>query len=273
MLPYIHYLKYLVTARKTQEEIIAELGELGFEVDSNEISSIERTMMLPPIFKQIAEGKSVAGHERFILKYAAMFNIKDAWRYQLYGKPREFAEALQLVKDKDSRLIPVVLSIKGAPEALEALQILGKPYSPKAVELFLHYFFNTKIINIVGWRNFFDRYDSQVKEVLNQPLDYIRHKLGLKPDLEYVEILRDFMYLGYYKAKEYFEVGTQQFVNMGKTMSELALKAGEKYHQYSRGDTKSFLEDVKLGFKESNIPLPDIETIKGDEEGKPLTLI
>ena len=74
--------------------------------------------------------------EKFIIKYASRFNIKEMWRYRLRNKPPEVKEMLQLVEDRQARLVPVILAIKGYPRYDTVLQELGREYSAQSVHLF-----------------------------------------------------------------------------------------------------------------------------------------
>jgi hypothetical protein len=271
MLPYANYLKYLLSTGRDEKDIIADMAELGFSPTREQLDSIRNTMMLPPVFKEYARGGQV--DEKFIIKYASRFNIKEMWRYRLRNKPPEVKEMLQLVEDRQARLVPVILAIKGYPRYDTALQELGREYSAQSVQLLLHYFFNTKTVNLAGWRDFFQTFAPEARALLDQPLDYILFKLGLNPALTFSSILTDLMHMGYYKAKDFLSVDTRDHINMGKTMAELAIKAGEKLHKYGKGETNSFLEDIVLEFERANIPIPSVIEMKEGEESEPLTLI
>lgn len=271
MLPYANYLKYLVSTSTDDKKIIADLAELGFSPEREQLQSIRNTMMLPPVFEEYAKGKQA--DEKFIIKYASKFNIKEMWRYKLRNKPPEVREMLQLVEDKQVRLIPVILSIKGYPKYDVALQELGRDYSAQSVQLLLHYFFNTKTVSLAGWRDFFQVFSPEARGLLDQPLDYILFKLGLNPALTFTNILTDLMHMGFYKAKDFLAIDTKDYISMGKAMAELSIKAGERLHKYGKGETNSFLEDIALEFERADIPIPSVVEMKEGEESEPLTLI
>ncbi len=271
MLPCANYLKFLITLGKKDKDIIVEMGSLGFEVEKKDLAPIRNSLMLPPMFAEYAKGKRA--DEKFLLKYASRFNIKEAWRYQLRNKPPAMGEALQLAKDPQVRLVPVILAIKGYPRYDEALMELGREFSAQSVQLLVHYFFDIKSINMTGWRKFFKKFSPEAFELLNQPLDYILFKLGLNPALAFTHILNDLMHMGFYKAKSFLSVDTKDYINMGKIMADLAIKAGERLQKYGKGETYTFLEDVTLAFEKADLPIPEIEELKEGEDFKPLTLI
>jgi hypothetical protein len=270
MLPCANYIKYLVTTGADDKKILEDMADFGFTPPREEVKSIRNSMLLPPIFQKYAEGEQV--DEKFIIKYASKFNIKEMWRYRLRRKPPEVREMLQLIQDERARLIPVLLAIKEYPKYDTALQELGRDYSAQSVHLLLHYFFNTST-SMAGWRDFFRVYSPEVRALLDQPLNYILFRLGLKPALTFSAILTDLMHMGFFKAKDFLSIDTREHIGMGKAMAELAIKAGEKLHKYGKGETNSFLEDIALEFERADILIPSITEMKEGEESEPLTLI
>lgn len=270
MLPCDYYLRYLVTTCQSTQEIEDELAEIGFLAKKEDIDAARNSLMLPPIFEHFSQGKQV--DERFLLKYASRFHIKEMWQHRLRGKPKAIKETLELAGERSIRLIPVILALKGYSGYDTALEELGKEYSPQSVKYLLHYFFNIEKINMTGWRRFFQHAAPEARDLLDQPLSYILFYFGLTPQLTYPDILRDLMHMGFYKAKDYMGIDTKDHIAMGKSMAELAIKAGEKLQKYGKGETKTFLEDIHLGFEKADLPIPSIEEVDEGEE-ETLTLI
>lgn len=270
MLPCDYYLRYLITTCQSTEAILDILSNLGFAAKAEDVDSMRDSLMLPPAFTHFAQGQQV--DERFLLKYAARFHIKEMWQHRLRSKPKAIKETLELVEEKHLRLIPLILALKQYKGYDTALQELGKEYSKESVHYLLHYFFNVERMNMTGWRKFFQRAAPEARDLLDQPLSYVLFYFGLTPQLSYPDILRDLMHMGFYKAKDYMGIDTRDHIAMGKSMAELAIKAGEKLQKYGKGETKTFLEDIHLGFEKADLPIPSIEEIDEEEEDT-LTLI
>mgnify|MGYP006278101047 CR=1 FL=1 len=261
-MPYFYYLRYLITLRLDNNEIKERMSELGFEVTDKEIKKLGKGMMLPKIFEKYAEGENV--DKEYLIKYAKKFNIKEPWQYKLKHKPKAIKEMYHLIKDKNARLIPVILTIKGDKGVHRSMRKLGFEYSKEAIELMLYYFFNMKKMDITNWKEFFEENVPKVAELLDKPLNYIRYKLGLNPKLEYDTILEDIMHLTYFKSREHLDQDTKEDIQMAKKLADLAIKAGEKLEKYGGGDSDTFLDDVHLQFENAGIELKGVEEI--DEE-------
>ena len=152
-MPYNYYLKYLITLNLSNKKIIEKMKSLGFEVSKDRIEGLRKSMMLPEIFKDYSEGKQV--DEKYIIKYARKFGIKEIWRYKLHKKPRDFKDTFLLLEDRNARLIPVILTIKGDKFVHESMRKLGFEYSKKSIELMLYYFFNPERTSLKGWKEYF----------------------------------------------------------------------------------------------------------------------
>jgi len=266
-MPYNYYLKYLITLNLSNKKIIERMKSLGFEVSKDRIEGLKKSMMLPEIFKDYSEGKQV--DEKYIMKYARKFGIKEIWRYKLYKKPRDFKDTFLLLEDRSARLIPVILTIKGDKFVHESMRKLGFEYSKKSIELMLYYFFNPEKTSLKGWKEYFKSIP-KARDLLDQPLNYIRYKFGLAPKMDYPAILQDLMHLSYYKSKENMAHDDRDHVNIAKKFADVAIKAGEKLQKYGGKDTETFLDDVVIEFENAEIDIPDIKEISDEEhEGGP----
>lgn len=263
MLPFNNYLRFLVSTEPDDKQIKMDLSLVGFSVERDVIASVRNTLLVPQALR------NPLGNERFVMKYASRFGIKEAWKHKL-KKSNTFAEMLELVKENEIRLLPPILALKGYKKYDVALQELGREYSPESVKLLLHYFYNPEA-GMVAWRDFLKTHNSQALEMLNHPLQYLLYKFGLTAEIPFPNILKDLMHLGYFKAKEFLAIETKDYIAMGKTMADLSIRAGEKLQKVNKGDTNSFLEDIFLGFQSSDIAVPTLEEIDGEEQ--PLTLL
>jgi len=269
-MPYNHYLKYLITIGKEPKDIVMHMQRLGFDVERKKIDNLKKGMMLPKIFQKYAENKQV--DEKYIVKYAKKFNIKAIWRYKLYGKPKGIEEMLELVKDKNARLIPVILTIKGDKLVHNSMRKLGYEYSSEAIDYLLHYFYDVEKMGLVGWKKYFQKNVPKAAGLLDQPLDYIRYKFGLSPKLEYNTILQDLMHLSYFKSKDNLSRDDKESISMAKKLADLSIKAGEKLEKYGGKDSDTFLDDVVFEFENAGIEIDAIEEIE-DDEGTSLDMI
>lgn len=267
-LPCLYYLRYLISLGKSDRDIVSDMALLGFEVSREDLQPIRNSLMLPQAFLDHAAGKQV--NERFLIKFASRFQMKELWTYKLNGKPRAVQEMMRLVRDREVRLIPLILTLKKDPKPTEALREIGYEYSQESVELLLHYFFNPKIVSFSAWRDILQRMSPSWAELLDQPLDYVRYRLGLAPSLSFVQILKDLMHQAYFQSKDFMRIPTRDSIDMAKKMADLSMKAGQLLEKYGSGDTRTFLDDVRLGFEQANIPIPTIEEVEkehaGDEE-------
>jgi hypothetical protein len=271
-MPYNYYLKYLITLNLSNKKIIEKINSLGFDVSKDRIEGLKKGMMIPKIFKEYADGENV--DEKYILKYANKFGIKEIWRYKLHKKPRDFKDTFLLLEDRNARLIPVILTIKGDKFVHESMRKLGYEYSKKSIELMLYYFFNIERTSLKGWKEYFKDIP-KAKELLDQPLDYIRYKFGLSPKMDYPAILQDLMHLSYFKSKENLSFEDKEHINIAKKLADVAIKAGEKLQKYGGKDTETFLDDVIIEFENAEINIPDIKEISEEEheEGPQLNII
>ena len=263
-MPYDHYLKYLITTCMEPAEIVQHMQRLGYDVSRKKIDGMKKGMMIPQIFKKYADNEQV--DEKYLIKYAKKFNIKELWRYKLHGKPREVEQLMELVKDKNARLIPVILTIKGDKLVHNSMRKIGYEYSEKAIDLLLHYFYNVEKLNIVGWKKYFKANVPKAAALLDQPLDYIRYKFGLTPRLDYNTILQDLMHLSYYKSKENLSEDDRDSINTAKKLADLSIKAGEKLQKYGDKDSDTFLDDVVFEFENAGLEISAIDEIEDDEK-------
>lgn len=254
-MPYTRYIRFLITLGNTWTDIIHKMSDLGIDVSREQIEKTKRRMMLPRIFEKYAQGDDI--NEKYILQYAKEFQIEEAWSYHLCGEPEEMEEALDLVKEKNIRFIPVILKVKGEEKVYNCMKEMGLEHSKKSVNLLLKYFFDFSGKNIAEIKQYFKKYP-KIGKLLDKPLDFIKYKFGITPALEYDEILRDLMHLSYFKSKENLTINTPNSVRDGKKLADIAIKAGEKLEKYGGSSKKDFLEEIEFQFEEAGVDF-DIE--------------
>lgn len=267
MKPYDRYLRYLVSLHLKKTKIIKKMHDFGFDIDSKDIEKTKKDIMLPKVFKKYAEGEEV--DEEYLLKYAYECDFGEFLEYKLKGEPKELAQSYDMMKDKYSRLIPLMLKVKGEKLVHKCMSELGYEYSQKAIELTLKLFWNIENMEFLDWKDYFPK---KIMKMLEKPLPYIKYKFGINPKLEYGSILEDIMHESYYQYKNILDGRiNKENVQMSKKFADTAIKAGEKLEKYGNQDTESFLDDVVLAFENANMEIEAKEI--DDEEEHEIELI
>lgn len=263
-MPYIRYLRFLISLHLDPKDILIKMNKLGFEVEREKLDRIKKEMMLPEAFEQYANGEEVK--EDFLVDYAKTFGASEFWEYKLKGTPEELEEVYMMMENEKLRLIPLLLRIKGEKYIHQCMKDVGYEYSDESYELLLKLFYNIEEMTFLDWKDYFPK---KLGNLLDKPLDYVKMKLKIKPKIKFSQILQNYMHVSYYKSMELFNgIPTKDNISMAKKLSDIAMKAGEKLEKYGTSDSDTFLDDIILEFENAGIEFKGAQEVEEGEEAE-----
>ena len=265
---YHKYLKYLISLHKTPAKIKSNLMELGIDITDEKIKSTKNELMLPEVFKIYADPDNDQEVDTdFLIDFAYESGFGEFWEYKLKETPEELEEMYDIIQNKEVRLIPLILALKGEEDVYGCMEELGYEYSKEGINLTLDLFFDATNIPFLKWKEYLP--DVAV-EYLEKPLDYIKHELGLEPNKSYEDILRDIMKVSYYKFKDLSKDKYPDKSMEAKRFADIAIKSGAKLKKHGTGDTQSFLDEVQVEFEKSDL---DFKTEKVEEDDGQIKMV
>lgn len=258
---YKRYLNYLISLQCSPEKIRSTLLELGIEIAETKIQKAKNMLMLPKAFEIYMDPKNDKEIDpQHLINFAYEKGFGEFWEYKIKGSPKELKEMYDIIQEREVRLYPLLLAIKGEKDVHGCMRELGYEYSKKGIELTLDLFFDIKNVPFLDWKKYLP---DEAAAYLEEPLDYIKNKMGLEPSKTYESILRDMMKFSYYKFKDLAKDEHPDKSMEAKRFADIAIKSGRELKKHGDADTQTFLDEVQVEFEKSNL---EFKTEKIEEE-------
>jgi len=262
---YKRYLKYLISLQHSPEKIMSMFLEIGISVKEQKIKQVKNMIMLPKVFEMYLDPDNEKDIDTdYLIDFAYEKGFGEFWEYKIKGTPKELKEMYSIIQEKEVRLYPLLLAIKGEKDVHGCMRELGYEYSKKGIELTLDLFFDIKNIPFLDWKK---HLPDEAAKYLDEPLDYIKNKMGLEPSKTYEDILRDMMKFSYYKFKNLAKDDHPDKSMEAKRFADIAIKSGEKLKKHGDADTQTFLDEVQVEFEKSDLEFKT-ETVDDEDDGQ-----
>jgi len=267
----------LITKKFTYEQIKVKFSDCGVLCPTEEdIKKLQERVLEEypfPALSKYLKGKAKMKSEEFLGIMKTM-GLRDLWLLNSNMKHDEsilyVTKALGLFENS-KRAFEVNCLLLSGIQPPEISQLIAQRYNEslntKAIHFYYTMFFNVENMDKQSWIEYLNGESNRTRHfyllAMNESRERVKHELGYRTRIEYLDALNDVFATAYYKFKDISRSKEGKDIT-AQRWAETLFEAGDRKEKLQAGDMKDFGEALQMAFVFDEEKFPTYSELSGN---------